>query len=352
MYYNLDWDIRFKTTDAKTFSLGMLLECEIEENVENLSDIATITLPECVLNQVLKIKDKIGRGTEVSIRLGYNGDLNTEFTGFVRDITTDGALKILCEDGFFLFRKKIPDLAVQPPKKPSKKKKDDDAGASEPEAAAPKALTSVKKIAEYVCKNIDPSYKVVCDFDLSYEKFIIHQATGYDVLQKLQEETKANIYFNTEKKELHIRAPFSEEGGYAIYCMQKNVRSSSLEYKKSIDRKFELTIESVQNDGTVRTEKTGTTGGDSKTIRIGQMDAKSLKIRAQNEFQQYSQDAYDGTFDAWLIPFCKPTFSVKIIDFDYPEQDGIYYVKSVTTKISSGGGVRTITPALKTAEAK
>jgi len=350
MYYNLDWEIKFKT-GGKTFNLLMIVDCEIQENVENLSDVATITLPETMLNQVLQVKDKIGRGSEVVIKFGYNGQLKTEFTGFVRDITTDGSLKIECEDALFLFRKKIPDWAVQPPKKKAKNKKDDGSTPPPAEPEKPAVLTSVKKIAEYVCKNIDPGYKVVCDFDIMYEKFIIHQATGYDVLQKLQEETKANIYFNTEKKELHIRAPFIEKNGYAIYCMQRNIEKSSLEYKKAIDRKFELTIESIQKDGTVKTERIGTPGGDSKTIRIGSLDAKSLKIRAHNEFQQYARDTYEGTFDTWLIPFCKPTYSAKIVDFDYPEKNGIYYIKAVSTKISDQGGIRTITPALKTAEA-
>jgi hypothetical protein len=94
MYYNLDWEIKFRNK-GKTYNLLMLVECEIEENVENLSDIATITLPETMLNQALQVKDKIGRGCEVVIKFGYNGQLKTEFTGFVRDITTDGSLKIL-----------------------------------------------------------------------------------------------------------------------------------------------------------------------------------------------------------------------------------------------------------------
>ena len=127
MYYNLDWEIKFKT-GSKVYNLGMLLECEIEKNVENLADVAVITLPETVLNQALKVKDKIGRGSEVSIKAGYNGNLKTEFIGFVRDITTDGSLKIQCEDALFLFRRGIKDKMLKP--------------------------TSVKKIAEYVCSEI------------------------------------------------------------------------------------------------------------------------------------------------------------------------------------------------------
>ena len=306
----------------------MLLECEIEKNVENLADVAVITLPEAVLNQALKVKDKIGRGSEVTIKAGYNGDLKTEFIGFVRDITTDGSLKIHCEDALFLFRKGIKDKMLKP--------------------------TSVKKIAEYVCSEIGEGYKVVVEGDLAYEKFVIHQATGYDVLMKLQEETKYNIYFNTEKKELHIHPPFIEkkDNGYVIYCMQKNIEKSSLEYKKAIDRKFELTIEKTKKDGTVVTEKIGQSGGETKTLKVGSRDAKSGKMRAEAESKEFASDRYEGSFDTWLIPYCEPTYSAKIVDFDYPEQSALYYVKATKVNISSSGGVRTITPGIKLATVK
>lgn len=327
MYYNLDWEIKFKT-GSKVYNLGMLLECEIEKNVENLADVAVITLPETVLNQALKVKDKIGRGSEVSIKAGYNGDLKTEFIGFVRDITTDGSLKIQCEDALFLFRKGIKDKMLKP--------------------------TSVKKIAEYVCSEIGEGYKVVVEGDLAYEKFVIHQANGYDVLMKLQEETHYNIYFDTEKKELHIHPPFIEkkDNGYVIYCMQKNIEKSSLEYKKAIDRKFELTIEKTKKDGAVVTEKIGQSGGETKTLKVGSLDAKSVKMRAEAEFKEFASDRYEGEFDTWLIPYCEPTYSAKIVDFDYPEQSAIYYVKATKVNISSSGGVRTITPGIKLATVK
>lgn len=321
MYYNLDWEIKFKNNNI-TFKLLMLLECEVEKNVENLSDVATITLPETVLNQVLKVKDKIGRGSEVIIKAGYNGNLVTEFTGFVREITTDGSLKILCEDALFLFRKGVKDKMLK--------------------------STTLKKIAEYLCSEIGEGYKVVCDYDLNYEKFVIHQATANDVLKKLQEETKANIFFNTEKKELHIHPPFVKKNGYVIYSMQKNIEKSSLEYKKAIDRKVEVTVESIQKDGTVKTIKTGTIGGETVTLKVGQMNDADAKKIADSELVKRSSDMYEGTFDTWLIPYCEPTFSAKIVDEDYREQAGIYYVKATKLLISSSGGIRTITPAIKT----
>ena len=134
--------------------------------------------------------------------------------------------------------------------------------------------------------------------------------------------------------------------------MQKNIEKSSLEYKKAIDRKFELTIEKIKKDGTVITEKIGQSGGETKTVKVGTLDAQSIKMRAETEFKEFAADKYDGSFDAWLIPYCEPTYSAKIVDFDYPEQSGIYYVKSTKVNISSSGGVRTITPGIKLATVK
>ena len=60
MYFNLDWEIYFKNeVENKVYRLGLLLECEIEKNVENLADIATITLPESDLNEVLDFNKKM-----------------------------------------------------------------------------------------------------------------------------------------------------------------------------------------------------------------------------------------------------------------------------------------------------
>jgi len=77
------------------------------------------------------------------------------------------------------------------------------------------------------------------------------------------------------------------------------------------------------------------------------MDTASMKKIADNEVLKQSAAGYEGSFDTWLIPFCKPTFSARIKDEDYPEKTAYYYVKSVTTTLSEAGGVRTITPGIK-----
>lgn len=319
--YNINWSIKFKTAGIN-YSLRTVESIDIECSVDNLADTAIITLPEAFMNQVFNIGNEVKRGSEVIIKAGYDDDLKPEFVGFVQDfVTKDSSLKIMCEDALFLFRKKVKDVQLKP--------------------------TSVPKIAQLLVDQIDPSYKVVCDYTISYEKFVIHQATAYDVLKKLAEETKANIYFNTERKELHIHPPYIEKGGEAIYSMQRNIENSALEFKKAIDRKVEITVEKTNLSGKIETFKTGSTGGETITLKVGSVSTADLKKIADAELLRRSADMYEGSIDGWAIPFVQPTYSVKIIDDDYPDKNGKYYAVGVTTAINESGFKRTVKIGIK-----
>jgi len=319
--YDINWAIKFKTKGT-SYRLNMVSSIDIESSVDTLSDTAIITLPEAVMNQFLKIQDKVNRGTEVIIEAGYDGDLKTEFVGYVQDITiNDSSLKIMCEDALFLFRKAVKNVELKP--------------------------TSLKKIAESIVNQIDSRFTVKCDYDIAYEKFVIHQATGYDVLKKLAEETKANIYFKTDKKELHIHAPYLEKGGNVVYSMQKNIEKSSLEFKKAIDRKVEITVESTNVKGKVEKFTAGNTGGDTVTLKVGSIAKADMQRIANAELLRRSADMYEGSIDTWLVPVVQPSYSAKIMDSDYPEKNGSYYVVGVNTTINESGAKRTVKMGVK-----
>lgn len=319
--YSMDWDIRFYK-DGKAYRLGLLAECEVECSVENLTDRATIILPEAVLNRVLNLEEQLPEGTPVTIKLGYDGNLENEFEGHVKDVTTnDSTLKINCEDSLYLFRKGVKNEELKP--------------------------TSVKKIAQRVIDQIDRSFTLKCDYDIPYEKFVIHHAEGYDVLKKLQEETRANIYFDNQNKVLHIHPPYVEKGGEVRYLFQQNIESSSLEYKKAHDKKIEVTIEGVDLNGKVTSVTVGNTGGEKITRKVSSIPPGGLKLMADTEYKNRVMDGYEGSFDTWLIPMVRPTYSAWIEDRDYPYKSGWYYVVSVKTNFSPSGGKRTIQLGIK-----
>ena len=325
--YNLDWKIEFDT-NGKKYGLGTLGECEIVSSVDNLTDTATIVLPGFIMNERLQLQDQIKEGTEVKIDLGYNGSLKNEFTGFVKEIrNNDNSLKIICEDAYYLFRKSIKDKELKP--------------------------ATLKDIASYLTQEIDPKYAVKCSYEIQYEKFTILQNKACDVLKKIQEETLANIYFDTEKKELHIHPPYTKKTGAVKYSMLQNIESSNLEYKNRKEESYEITVESTDLAGNVNKATVGNSEGDQTTINVGAMDQKSMETLAENALRIKTVPTYQGSFDAWLVPYVKPSFTATIADNDFAERNGkenqnvTYYVKSVTTSLSESGGKRTIEIGLK-----
>ena len=319
--YLMNHKIVFNNAGNKV-QLALLHSVVIKKSVENLADTATIILPEQSLNSPINIESKINRGTAVSIELGYNDNYKHEFSGFIQDIVvTDNSIEIVCEDDLFVFRKQVNNKYFK--------------------------ITSVKEIVQYIINQIDSSYTLSCDYDLAYEKYAINQATGYDVLMKLKEEIKANIYFDSNAKILHIHAPYSEKKGNVKYSMQKNIENSSLQYKRAVDKKVEVTIESIDSKGKITTVKTGSTGGDSVTLKVGTMSEADIKRIAQAELIKRNYDGFEGSFDTWLIPYVEPTYTAEYNDDDYPDKKGRYYVSAVETTFSDNGGVRSVTLGVK-----
>jgi hypothetical protein len=308
--YVINWHITIGN-----YKLLLLDSAEIHSSVDLLADTAIIKLPAMNLNKSLGVEAKIKIGDPVKIQAGYGDDLQPEFEGFVQRIATDdGSITLECEDGLYAFRKPVPDKAFK--------------------------ASSVKDVASYVASQVG-GYSVKCDYDFTYDKFVISRATGYDVLKKLQEESKANVYL--KGTELHIHPAYVEKFGDASYDFARNIEKSDLTYKRADERKYEVEVEGIDKDGKRVSQVIGTPGGDKRSIKIyGVSDPATLKTRGEEELKRISYDGYEGSITCWLLPICRPGFTAKIKDQEYPEKDGSYYVVAVTTKISSAGGVRTI----------
>ena len=251
--YSMNFDI----TIGK-YRLAALEKVAIKCSVENLADTADITLPGTLFNRALKVEQKIAEGDAVRIRLGYDRILRDEFSGYVSEIATDNdSVRIHCEDELYKFRKDLKDRVLK-------------------SVTVKTLLTSV---AEEVGK-----YEVACDYDFTYDNFTIHAATGYDVLRKVQSETKANIYLRG--KTLHVHPQYAQIGEKVIYDFAVNIEKSDLKYRDASKRKFLAVVEGTDAKGkTIRIER-GTTGGDKFTLKLpGVSDRKSLEQRADEELK-------------------------------------------------------------------
>jgi hypothetical protein len=309
------------------YALRMVDSITVSKSVENLADTATIVIPGAHANRALKVEDKVKVGDAVAISLGYDGKLEAAFKGYLSSVSTDdGAIRLECEDALYLFKKPVEDVEHK------------DISLNDLLSKLAAEVNGANKRA-----GTPTSYKVACDYDFKYEKFVFRKATAFDVLKKVQDETRANIYFDGET--LHVHPQYSEVVGGApvVFDFARNIEKSELKYMLAKDRKVEVEVNATMADGTTKKITYGVTGGTKKTVNLSTTDEDSMKKRAEQEYNLFAYDGYEGNFTAWLTPYVAPTCKVSLRDAGYPHKNGDYYVVAVETKLSSAGGERVVT---------
>ena len=309
--YTLDFEVKIGE-----FYLGMVDSITIHKSVELLADTCEIVLPAARLNKALEIEEQIKRGDEVSVSIGYKEvGIKEEFKGYLQRISTDGgSIKLFCEDDLFQFRKDLPNEELK--------------------------KISLSDLLSKVVKGIGKNYKVDCSYTWVYDKFVIRDATGYDVLKKVQEECGADIYLKDGV--LHIHPPGEVVGKERFYDFAVNIEEAELSFKRAEDKKVKVVVKAIMPDGKVKEIEVGSTGGEKVEVKCHASDTASMKARGEAEVKRRTFDGYDGSITTWLIPECNPGDTASIHDGDYTYKDGTYFVRSVTTEFSEGGGKRKI----------
>lgn len=298
------------------YRLGMLDKVEIHRSVELLADTATITLPSREYNRTLEVEQRLRRGDAVSIRLGYaETGLVEEFRGYLQRISTDGgSITLYCEDDLYTMRKPLKNAVHK--------------------------QIRLGDLLGRVLREIGVDYRVQSTYAWTYAKFVIHTATAYDVLKKVQEECGADIYLSDGV--LHIHPPGEVIGADRYYDFALNVEKESLSYRQAVDKRFRVVVKALLPDGKVKEVEVGAVGGDKVEVKCPTSDTASMQARAGAELRRRTFDGYDGTITTWLIPECAPGDTAHLRDGDYPYKDGAYFVRSVKTTMSRDGGKREI----------
>ena len=308
--YRLNWDIAIGGYKVKT-----LTEVKITTSVLNLSDTATITMPGQYLNTWRKIEDKVHVSDAVTIKLGYDNNLETEFTGYLKRISRDNnSLVLECEDALWLTNKMVADMEYK--------------------------SISLKELLTGILAQVDPEMTVECDYDFTYEKMVVFKSTALDVLKKVHEDTKANIWF--EGKTLHVHPVYQQAKGDkpVIYDTEVNVQSNELKWKDATDKRGMVEGKYIDSDGTLSTKQYGVNGGEKVTRYVNATDSDLVKA-AENEYNLWNYSGYEGSLTGWLVPVVKAGGSVRLRDKERPE--GVYYVTGVEIEFGRNGAKRKVT---------
>lgn len=303
--------------------IPLITAVSVKMDVTQLANTATVELPATAFKRRLAQVADIRRGQKVEIRLGYDDRNEVEFDGYVnRRTDKDGGMIVECEDAMFLFRQT--QMANQ-------------------EFVNPTMKSLLGKVAQAV-----GGIKVDTKLDYSYEKFVFQNASAFDVLKKIQEETKAHVYLTTDNV-LHVEPQYIEKSSKVVkYSFQANICRDGLNltWKDTTENPLIVEVEGtgkVNGKVTKVTVTSGKAGGDRIKEKIrGIVDKKTLQSIADDMLASRNHTGFEGSFDAWLRPFVTAGDFVELIDDEDETRNGKYYVKSVETTFDSGGGKRKI----------
>lgn len=305
-------------------------DVEFEQSVDTIGATAKITLPRNMRRKDGKILlDTIRTGDRVTVRLGYNGKLNTEFTGYVAHIGDGTPLVLECDDDWYIFKHA---------------------------AHITKSYKSVTLKA--LLQDLFKGYNIECvDFTFS-GGYIIKDVTPFTVVKKIKEEVGFCAKLDAGNKKVTCFWPFDFEGfakhtyvfgtrnGTLINQLRDrrlapNIAATGLKFVRKEDRKLQITGKAKQKKGKTITATVGCKDADAekRTMNFGSdvTSEAELKARIERELSNKSFDGYEGTITGFGTPQTKAGDTLKIVDTENPEREGEYLIKSVKVRFNNSG---------------
>ncbi|MEE9408127.1 MAG: hypothetical protein V3V28_08640 [Polaribacter sp.] len=320
LYYNMSCRVTIGNV-----MIDYVNSISITESIKKLADVATVVIPreylaasiggktEKFANQnILKF---IKVNDPVIIKLGYDGKLETEFTGYVSKVSADIPLVIECEDEMFQLRK----------------------------SNFSKTFRSVSLLQ--LLKTIAPNYKYDVIDDIKLGKFTINNASAYRTLETLRKDYGLHSRF--VGKILQVGFPISliPQAVHEIN-INRNVRAQSndLKFVRKEDFKILLKAISINKNGARLTSDFGDKDGAQRTLHFTNKTLSELKLLAEKNYKSLNFDGYQGSIPTWGLPRTKAGESVDITDPNYKnsERNGKYLIEEVIKKFNSTDGFKRI----------
>ena len=304
------------------FTFRSISEVEIIKSIEELSDTATIKMPSKFIvrqnGEEKSVENALKVGDKVSIKLGYEEKYEgVEFTGFVVAIGSKIPLEIKCEDAMWLLRRKNITHAFND-------------------------KTPLKTILQKVVENteIELSDKIP---DVEVEKFIIRNANGTQVLQKLKEHLALSIYLDSEGKLYAGLEQLNNLHKEAIYDLNYNLVENNLEYKTAEQKRLRIKYTYMDSKNKKKSVEVGDKDGELRTFHTSIIsDEKKMEEMAHAEMQKLKYDGFEGSVKSFLIPFSTNGMTAVIKDKEHPNREGKYFIKKVVTSFGNNGARREI----------
>lgn len=302
----------------RTWSVECVTTVEIVRDTDKLTTEAKITLPK-KLKWDGSEKIPVKRGDKVTISLGYDDNLQTAFSGFVRDVGFKTPVVITCEDDMF-------NLKQMPAKK--------------------MAYRSVT--LEKLLKDQGISYRLNVMGEQSLGAYRVTADTVAALLGKLSQQG-IRSFFRYEEGEpvLYCGVLFERDNKPSqVFKTGFNIISDqNLKQQKAENMRLRVKAVSLMPDNKKIKVEAGDADGEQRTLHTYNKTESELKAWAQQEIKRLKRDGLSGSFTTFghTLVDCLDAVGI-IID---GTKMGVYQVKKNVIKYGDTGYRQEITLGLR-----
>lgn len=302
--------------------LKHVISFEVNESILEMSNTAKITIPRNYAELNGKsVLEQLSVGDEVTINAGYDGELEREFTGFIREIESDLPLVIHCDDETYPLRQSD-------------------------------FVKSYKKATlKQVLSDIIPSDIQVEAPSVNLGKFQINHESAFQVLQRIKESH--GLYSRLQDGVLKINLRDLVDSGSIervhTYVLNPErqvsnlVKENNLKYKRTEDYKLRVKVSSITPDGKKTTADVGTKTNDANVINVtypGEYTEAELREYATSIYNKRTYDGYTGTITGFGLPRTHAGDVLKIVDDQEPERAGKYLIEKTEITYDDSDGFK------------
>lgn len=318
--FRLAAKIEIKST--KTWVFDKVAEVEITRDMDTLTDLCVLKLPKKVRWQGER-KMPLKRGDEVTVWLGYDGDLQFAFRGFITTIGLKNPVEIHCED--YMFRLKTQDA---------------------------RKLTYKAATIEQVLRDQQLGVKLQVFGEQRIGQFRVTANTVTELLGQLKDQGGIRSFFRIDGGEpvLHCGVLFERDTACRqVFATGMNlIDDAQLEVQNAADVKIKVRAVSLLPDNKRIRVDVGDADGQRRTLHTYNKTQPELKAWAEQELTRLKRDGLTGSFTTFGAVLIDKLDNIGIkID---GERKGIYQVQKNVIKYGMDGFRQEITLGLRVAE--
>ncbi len=321
------------------FRFSGVHDIQIQSSVYSIVSAAIIKIPSI---SKITVKDKASpdlvvtgnqfkEGNPVTIQLGYNNELKTEFTGFVKSRNLNMPLEIECEGYSWLIRRNNISGFWQ--------------------------TIALKELLEKAVSDLYAGYKinVQCDLDITLRNLTVDNMCGFDLIENISKYTDNAL-------SLFFIQPDTLWCGYRYIPLAKGtdffnlgivdyrLGYNAMDENQLTQRNPEVDLVKViyskrLPDGTKVSQSSDVYSQSNYTrskVLNHISDSDQLKQLANEKAYQLNYTGFEGTITSFLQPFAAPGYLANITDSRYPRLNSRYLIEGTQVNYGIDGARRII----------